>query len=106
MLLTSAINTIHSFSKESTHPPQGHTFVDWLAEKNSAYKYELGKSAKSRVSEMTKDQLKTKLNLKRVNAFSKHNADHNQALDKYLCDFDIEEFLQKFWLQLFRRDTP
>ena len=96
-LLSSAINTIHSFFKESTHPPPGHTFVDWLAEnKNSAYEYELGKSAKSRVSEMTKDQLKTKLNLKLVHAFSKHNVDHNQALDKYLCDSDIKEFLHNF----------
>ena len=32
-LLISAINTIHSFFKESIDPPPGHTFVDWLAEK-------------------------------------------------------------------------
>ena len=45
---------------------------------------------------MTKAQLKTKLNTKLVNAFSKHYVEHNQPLDKYLCDFGIKEFLRNF----------
>ena len=45
---------------------------------------------------MTKAQVKTKLNTRLVNAFSKHYIEYNQPPDKYLWDYDIKEFLQKF----------
>ena len=48
------------------------------------------------MSKMTKAQLKTKLNTKLANAFSKHYVEHNQPIGMYLCDYDIKEFLQKF----------
>ena len=55
---------------------------------------------------MTKAQLKTKLNTKLVNAFSKHNAELNQPLDKYLCDYDIKDFLQKFCVYNLFEEIP
>ena len=64
--------------------------------KKSAYEYETGNSAKSRVCKTTKAELKAKINTKLVNAFSKHHVEHNQPLDKYLCNYDIKEFLKKF----------
>ena len=82
-LLLSTINVIHSFFKEFMDPPQGHTFVNWLAgNKSSTYEYEVGKSTKSRGSVITKDQLKENRSTKLVNDSSKYTEEFNQPLDK------------------------
>ena len=74
-LVTSTIDMIHSFFKESMDPPPGHTFIDWLVENRiSVYDYETEHSAKYCVSKMTKAQLKTKVNTKLVNSLTGNGA--------------------------------
>jgi len=93
--LTAAFNTLSSYFKESSNPPIGKVFVDWLAmHKESAYNHLTGET--SNMKKISHDDLSKQMNTKLINAFKKKIVEYNVPLDTMLSYGHIKEILIAF----------
>lgn len=93
--LTAAFNTLSSYFKQSSEPPIGKVFVDWLASnKESAYNHLVGET--SNMKKITHDALVQQMHTKLVNAFAKKIVDYNVPLNSLLTYGHIKELFVGF----------